>query len=299
MSQTITLDPPLQATERRRVTGRWQRIWRELRTNQAAIAGLILLALLILVSALAPVLAPYDPVAISGSELLKPPSAAHWMGTDSLGRDIFSRILYGGRISLRVGLVSVGIGVVIGAAVGLISGYYTGWIDLVLMRLVDIMLAFPFFLLALMVVFILGPSLINAMIAVGISSVPGYARLVRGSVLSARENVYVDAARAIGCHHRMIMLRHILPNVVAPVLVVATLGVARAILSAAALSFLGLGAQPPTPEWGAMLSDGREYLRQAWWAATFPGLAIMVTVLAINMFGDGLRDALDPRLTQS
>lgn len=300
MSQSATLRRSLLDADisERRAQGRWSRIWRDLRRNEAAIVGAILLVVLALTAILAPVISPYSPIEIAPRKILKPPSSAHLLGTDALGRDILSRILYGARISLRVGFISVGIGAVIGSLIGLTSGYYSGWVDAILMRFVDIMLAFPFFLLALMIVFILGPDLTNAMIAVGLSSVPAYARLVRGSVLSARENVYVEAARAVGCRDRNIMLRHIVPNVVAPVLVVSTLGVARAILSAAALSFLGLGAQPPIPEWGAMLSDGREYLRYAWWAATFPGIAIMVTVLAINMLGDGLRDALDPRLTQ-
>jgi peptide/nickel transport system permease protein len=204
-------------------------------------------------------------------------------------------VFYGTRISLLVGFISVSIAVVVGTLMGLVSGYYGRWVDTIVMRFVDIMLAFPGILLALALVSILGPSLPNLMIAVGISSVPSYARLVRGSVLAAKENVYVEAARVVGCSDTLIMRRHVLPNVVAPIIVVATLGVAAAILWAAALSFLGLGSQPPTPEWGRMLSEGRNYLREQWWIATFPGLAIMVTVLAMNLLGDGLRDTLDPR----
>jgi peptide/nickel transport system permease protein len=208
---------------------------------------------------------------------------------------VFSRVLYGARISLLVGFISVSIAVVAGTVMGLTSGYYGRWVDTTIMRFVDIMLAFPGILLALALVSILGPSLRNLMIAVGISSVPAYARLVRGSVLSAKENVYVDAARVVGCTDATIMRRHVLPNVVAPVIVLSTLGIAAAILWAAALSFRGLGSQPPTPEWGRMLAEGRNYLREQWWIATFPGLAIMITVLAMNLLGDGLRDVLDPR----
>jgi peptide/nickel transport system permease protein len=202
------------------------------------------------------------------------------LGTDHVGRDILSRIIYGARISLRIGLI---------------SGYHGGWVDVIIMRVMDVMLAFPGILLALAIISLLGPNLSNVMIAVGVSAIPAYTRLVRASVLSAKENLYVSAAQAIGCSTGITLFRHILPNVIAPVIILATLGVAGAILSAAALSFIGLGAQPPTPEWGAILSDGRQYLRYAWWVATFPGLAIMITVLAINALGDGLREALDPR----
>lgn len=274
----------------------WSRLWFRMRHDSAVVCGATLLLALTAVALLAPWIAPYSPIEGQAVGALKPPQAGYWFGTDPLARDVFSRILYGARISLQVGLVSVAIGLLAGSLLGLVAGFYRGWIDSVLMRLTDVMLAFPFLLLALMVVFILGADLINVMIALGISSIPDYARLVRGSVLSAREHVYVDAARVVGCRDRTIMWRHILPNVIAPVLVVSTLNVARAIISAASLSFLGMGAQPPTPEWGAMLSEGRNYLRQAWWVATFPGLAIMVTVLAINMLGDGLRDVLDPRI---
>ena len=269
----------------------------ELRRNPIALFGLALLVLLVLAAVFAGAIAPYSPTEISARDALQPPSWDHVMGTDNLGRDIFSRVLYGARISLRVGLISVGVGAVIGGLAGLISGYYRGWVDVVIMRLADVMLAFPRLLLALLISFVLGPSLTNVMIAVGVAAVPEYARLTRGSVLSARENLYVDAAHVVGCPDRIIMLRHVLPNVFAPLLVVATLGIAWAMLAAASLSFLGMGAQPPTPEWGAMLSDGRNFLRRAWWIVTFPGLAIMVTVLVINVVGDGLRDALDPRIS--
>jgi peptide/nickel transport system permease protein len=258
--------------------------------------GLYLLAMLIGVAVLAGWLAPYDPVRVSTGPSLQAPMPPFLLGTDLLGRDILSRLIHGSRISLRIGLVSVGIAAVCGTVLGLLAGFYGRWPDLVIMRVIDLLLAFPNVLLALAIIAILGPSIFNLMIAVGISATPSYARLVRGTVLSAKENVYVEAAIAVGCDDGLILRRHILPNVLAPIIVLATLGMAGAILTGAALSFLGLGVQPPTPEWGTMLSDGRNYLRRAWWITTFPGLAIMVTVLAINMLGDGLRDALDPRL---
>jgi peptide/nickel transport system permease protein len=250
----------------------------------------------VLAAILAPLVAPYDPIATATAESAKAPSAQHWFGTDVLGRDMFSRVIYGARISLWLGLISVSIACTCGLLFGITAGYNGGWVDTVIMRGADMLLAFPSFLLALTIVFALGQSLINVMIAVGISSIPGYTRIVRGSVLSAREHEYVTAARTIGCTDKRLMTRHILPNVVAPVIVISSVGIAWAIIAAASLSFLGMGAQPPTPEWGAMVNDGVRYLKQAWWISTFPGLAIMVTVLAINLVGDGLRDALDPRL---
>jgi peptide/nickel transport system permease protein len=264
--------------------------------NRAAMIGLCYLVLVVLCAILANVLAPYDPIKMSTPDRLSPPSAAHLLGADLYGRDILSRILFGARLSLQVGLISVSIAAFVGTLLGLLAGYYGRVVDEVIMRLMDVMLAFPGILLALSIVAFLGPSLTNVMIAVGVSSVPSFARLVRGCVLSAKENVYVEAARAIGCGHLRIIFRHILPNVVAPLIVVSTLGVAWAILNAAALSFLGLGAQPPTPEWGTMLSEGRDYLRAAPWITTFPGLAIMLLVIAVNVMGDGLRVALDPRM---
>jgi peptide/nickel transport system permease protein len=263
--------------------------------SKLAVAGASVIVVLIVIAITAPSISPADPEEVAPRAALQPPSLDHLFGTDQYGRDNFSRVLYGTRISLLIGLISVSIAVVFGTVVGLISGYYGRWIDATLMRFIDVMLAFPGILLALALVSILGPSLRNLMIAVGISSVPTYARLVRGSVLSAKENIYVEAARVVGCTDPTIMRRHVLPNVVAPVIVVATLGIGAAILWAAALSFLGLGSQPPTPEWGRMLSEGRNFLREQWWIATFPGIAIMVTVLAMNLLGDGLRDVLDPR----
>lgn len=258
--------------------------------------GLCLVFALVAVAVLADRLAPYDPIRVTPDAALQAPGSKYLLGTDLLGRDILSRLIHGARISLRVGLVSVGIAAMAGTTLGLLAGFYGRWLDLVVMRLIDLMLAFPNVLLALAIIAILGPSIFNLMIAVGISATPGYARLVRGSVLSTKENVYVEAAVAVGAADGLIIWRHILPNVLAPIIILATLGMAGAILTGAALSFLGLGVQPPTPEWGTMLSDGRNYLRKAWWVTTFPGLAIMITVLAINMLGDGLRDALDPRL---
>ena len=280
----------------RRSESPWRSAIRRLRRNRGAMAGLFLVIFLVAVAALADRLAPYDPIKVTPDAALQSPGGKYSLGTDLLGRDILSRLIHGARISLRVGLVSVGIAAACGATLGLLAGFYGRWLDLVVMRTIDLLLAFPNVLLALVIIAILGPSIFNLMIAVGISATPGYARLVRGSVLSAKENVYVEAAVAVGCSDGLIIWRHILPNVLAPIIILATLGMAGAILTGAALSFLGLGVQPPTPEWGTMLADGRNYLRKAWWITTFPGLAIMITVLAINMLGDGLRDALDPRL---
>ena len=269
---------------------------RQLLHNKGAIAGLIVLAILVGCAVLAPLLPLADPIQIDSPHALYSPGSPFLFGSDQYGRDVFSRVIYGGRVSLTVGPIAIVIALVPGVAVGLVAGYYGRWLDALLMRIVDVMLAFPGILLALGIVAVLGPSLTSLMIAVGISSIPTYARLTRASVLSARENLYVDAARVVGARDITILLRHILPNVVAPVIVVSTLGVGAAILVAATLSFLGLGSQPPTPEWGRMLSEGRQYLRDQWWIATFPGMAIMLTVLALNVLGDGLRDALDPRL---
>lgn len=271
-------------------------VLRRLAQNPGAIAGGFVLVLLVLIAVFAHFLAPSDPIEVVARRSLQPPSWASPMGNDIYGRDILSRVIFGTRISLTIGLISVGIAGAVGVPIGLLAGWYGGWFDSIIMRITDAMLAFPGILLALSIIAVLGPGLNNAMIAVGISAIPSYIRLVRGSVLSAKENVYVDAARVVGCNTRRITFRHILPNVFAPVLVLSSLGVATAILSAAGLSFLGLGAQPPVPEWGAMVNEGRDRLANAWWISTFPSLAIMVAVLAINLLGDGLRDALDPRL---
>jgi ABC-type dipeptide/oligopeptide/nickel transport system permease subunit len=247
-------------------------------------------------ASLAPIIAPFDPLAVAVEDQLQPPSRHHWAGTDLFGRDIFSRLLFGARLSLPVGVVAVVIACVPGLLLGLVAGYHGRRIDGVIMRGMDMMLAFPGILLALSIVALLGSGLPNAMVAVGVAGIPAYTRLVRGTVLVTKRKQFVLAARAAGCNRWRIIFRHIAPDIVAPVLVLATLDLAWAILNASSLSFLGLGAQPPTPEWGAMLNEGRGYLRQAPWITAAPGLAIMLTVLSVNLLGDGLRDALDPRL---
>nr|WP_294086748.1 nickel transporter permease [Sphaerobacter sp.] len=272
-----------------------QVVWRRLRRNRMAMLGGVIVVTLILVAIFAPVLARYDPTEMRLSDQFLPPSLDHPFGTDDFGRDILTRLLYGARISLQVGLVAVGIAAIVGSIVGMLAGYFGGWFDIISQRVIDVMLAFPDLLLALAIIAVLGPSLMNVMIAVGIGSVPTYARLMRGQVLSLKRKEYVEAARAIGAPTRRILFLHILPNALSPMIVLASLGIASSILSAAALSFIGMGAQPPTPEWGAMLSNGREFLREEWWIATFPGLAIAITVLGFNILGDGLRDALDPQ----
>jgi peptide/nickel transport system permease protein len=287
---------PPTAILRERSESLWHKSRRRLVKNTGAMIGLVVLVTLVLVAVFAPVLAPHPPNRQNPMASLAPPSAEYRLGTDQFGRDILSRLIHGTRVSLRVGLIAVGIAGLIGIPFGLVAGYYGGWIDMLISRVIDLMLAFPGILLALVLVSVMGPSLFNVMIAVGVAASPNYARLVRGSVLSAKENVYVESARAVGANVRGILVRHILPNILAPIIVLATLGTAGAILSAAALSFLGLGAQPPTAEWGAMLSEGRNYMRLAWWVTTFPGIAIMMTVLAVNLLGDGLRDALDVRM---
>jgi peptide/nickel transport system permease protein len=265
------------------------------RTSQAQIGGTIVLVLLF-TAAFAPLLAPYDPYELRVGPVKDPPSTAYPFGTDDLGRDMLSRIMHGARITVQIGIISVALALGIGVTIGLIAGFYGGWVDSLLMRFTDVMLAFPGFLLALAIVAILGPGLENAMIAVGISSFPGFARLVRGSVLSIRETEYVTADRVLGATPARIMRRAILPNVLAPIIVLATLAFPLAVLDAAALSFLGLGAQPPIPEWGALLVDGRNYLRTSAHLVNIPGLAIFVTVLGFNLIGNNLRDVLDPRL---
>ncbi len=259
-------------------------------------AGLAVIGLLAVFAIFAPLVAPADPIAQNLATRLLPPTRQHWLGTDDLGRDLLSRIIYGGRVSLTVGIVSVGLAIAVGTALGLISGFYRGISESVIMRVMDIMLAFPATLLAIFIVGVRGPGLNNAMLAIGVINVPIFARIVRGSVLRVRQEDFVEAARAVGASQSRILNRHILPNTLAPLIVQTTLNIGAAILEAAGLSFLGLGAQAPTPEWGAMLTNTREFLRDAPWAATFPGLAILAAVVGFNLLGDGLRDALDPRL---
>lgn len=264
--------------------------------NRFAMLGVLVVVALFVVSLLAPYITPWDPDAIDAYHVLLPPSAAHWFGTDELGRDVFTRVIFGARISLKVGFVSVGIAVAIGTLLGLVSGYYGGVIDSVLMRFVDIMLCFPTFFLILAVIAMLEPSIWYIMAIIGLTGWMGVARLVRAEVLSLRERDFILAAQALGASDWRILFRHILPNALSPVLVSASLGVAGAILTESALSFLGIGVQPPTPSWGNILTSGKDYLEFAWWLSLFPGLAILVTVLAYNLVGEGIRDALDPRL---
>ncbi len=270
-------------------------VWRRFRTNKAAMIGGGMMCLFLLVALLAPWVAPYDPIEQDLYNRLTPPGFDHPFGTDDFGRDILSRVIFGTRISLRIGLTAVFIALVVGTAIGLTAGYFGGNLDQALMRLMDLMLAFPSILLAIGIVAVLGPGLENAMVAIGVVAIPQYARLMRASTLSVREADYVQALRALGATDLRILWTAVLPNCLAPLIVQATLGLATAELDAAGLSFLGLGAQPPTPEWGAMLSGGRELILSAPWVLTYPGLAIFVTVLAFNLLGDGLRDAFDPK----
>jgi len=269
---------------------------RDLRHNVGAMAGLVFLVMLVLAAALAPFLTPYDPLDTRPANQLQPPGRHHWAGTDLFGRDVFSRLLYGARISLLVGILAVIIAAIPGTLLGLLAGYYEGWLDIVISRLIEILQAFPGILLALSIVALLGSGLSNVILAVGIASIPSYTRLVRSSVLTVKRKLFIRAARVVGCRHSRILFRHILPNVLAPVIVLTTLDIAWAILNASALNFLGLGVDLGTPEWGVMLSEGRGYLRDAPWVSVAPGLTLTLTVLAINLLGDGLRDALDPRL---
>lgn len=268
----------------------------QLRRRPLVIAAMLVLAIFVLLALGGPVFAPHDPTALIPGAVLRPPSRAFLLGTDELGRDLLSRVIYGARISLRIGVVTIAIALVLGTAIGLLAGFYVGVVDGVLMAVMEVLLAFPQILLAMAILAMLGPSLTNAMVAVGLSAVPVYARTARAATLGVRAMDYVEAARAMGAGDRRILTRHVLPNMISPIVVLATAGVGIAILIAAGLSYLGLGAQPPTPEWGAMLSEARAYLRSAWWMATYPGLAITLVVVSLNLCGDWLRDLLDPRL---
>ncbi len=295
MSKKNTNKDPL---DRHPMLEQLSQLWR----NKTAIAGLIIIVIFILVAIFAPYISPHDPVETSLYDQLKPPvwyeggTSKNLLGTDDLGRDILSRLIYGARISLLVSVISVSLAFFFGTLIGAISGYKKGWIDNIVMRIMDIILSFPYILLAIVIVAYLGPSLKNAMIAIGITYIPRFARIVRGSVLEECEKDYVTAARAIGANEFRIIFIAILPNCMGPLIVQTTLNFASAILDAAALSFLGLGAQPPTPEWGAMIAQSRSLILRASWVMTLPGLAILFAVLGFNLLGDGLRDALDPRL---
>ncbi|MCB2184883.1 MAG: ABC transporter permease [Deltaproteobacteria bacterium] len=267
-----------------------------LKTNRLALAGLAVVLSLLVVAALAPWLAPLDPDAIDVANILMPPSLTHLFGTDDLGRDVFSRMVYGSRVSLQVGLVAAGLATLIGAFLGSLAGFYGGRVDAVIMRFTDMMLCFPTFFLILAVIALLDPDITNIMAVIGLTGWMGVARLVRAEFLTLKEREYVVAARSLGAGDLRIIFRHILPNALAPVLVAATLGVAGAILTESGLSFLGLGVQPPDPSWGNILSQGKDNIEIAWWLSFFPGLAILITVLGYNLLGEGIRDSLDPRL---
>lgn len=303
MSQSTEI-APMAAGSADRLTG-LRTFWYYFSVNRGAVIGLFVFILLVLAALFAPLLAPYAPDIQDKTAFLRPPawqdggSTRYLLGTDPVGRDILSRLLYGARFSLLIGAVVVTLALTGGITLGLLAGYFRGWVDVAIMRVMDLILAFPSLLLALVMVTILGPGLFNAMLAIALVLQPHFARLVRAAVMAENSREYVVAAKVAGAGHIRLMLRTILPNCLAPLIVQATLSFSNAILEAAALGFLGLGAQPPTPEWGTMLASAREFILRAWWVVTFPGLAILITVLAINLVGDGLRDALDPKLRRS
>ncbi len=277
--------PPRQAT----LAGRTLR-------NPLSLAGAVLITLLILLAWMAPLIAPFDPLKTETVQRLRPPHAPHWFGTDQLGRDIMSRILYGTRTSLRIAILTAVIATAIGAPMGVVSGYFRGRTDDLLMRLTDMFMAFPRLILAMAIAAALRPTLENVVIAISLASWPAYARLARGVTMSIREEVYIEAARALGAHPQRILRRHVLPGVISPMIIQVSLDMGGIILTSAGLSFIGFGAQPPTPEWGLMISEGRNYIPDQWWVSTFPGIAISLVVLGFNLLGDGIRDVLDPRL---
>lgn len=296
MSQTSIQPPTIQTVvEENKKVNSFLGFYKKLSKNRAAVAGLFIVIIFILMALLAPVIAPYDPLKLVPADKLQGPSAEHWLGTDDKGRDILSRIMYGARISLTVGILSTLLGASVGIVLGLISGYYGRWVDSLIMRTCDVLLAFPGILLALAIVAVLGTSTTNVIIAVAFFAIPTFARIVRGSILSVKKLEYIDAIRALGASDFRIISLHILPNILSPIIVQATLYIASAIITASALSFLGMGTQPPTPEWGTILSDGRSYIRQAPHITLFPGIVIFLVVMGFNLFGDGLRDALDPK----
>ncbi|VEF46959.1 dipeptide ABC transporter permease [Bacillus freudenreichii] len=282
--------------EEEQIISPWKEAWRSFRKNKAALLGLCIVLFFILLAIFADLIAPYGFKETELANKHLPPSSKHWFGTDEFGRDILSRVIYGARISLRVGFLAVSGSVIVGSLLGIVAGYYGRWVDGIISRIFDILLAFPSILLAIAIVAILGPSLQNAMIAIAIINVPTFGRLLRSRVLSVKEEEYITAAKAIGMTDSRILFHHVLPNSLAPIIVQGSLSIATAIIEAAALGFLGLGAQPPTPEWGKMLADSKDFIIQAPWTVFFPGIAIMLTVLGFNLMGDGLRDALDPRM---
>lgn len=296
------LDAPAVAAETSAPPHAWRVFWRDFAANKGALIGLAVIVLVLLLAIFADLVAPHAPNQVDDQAFLRPPvwqaggSTKYLLGTDAIGRDIVSRLIYGSRLSLSIGIAVVAISIVVGIALGLLAGFFGGLADVLIMRAMDILLTLPSLLLAIVIVAILGPGLMNAMMAVAIVVLPHYVRLTRAAVMSERGKDYVTAARVSGAGKLRLMLREILPNCTAPLIVQASLGVSTAILDAAALGFLGLGAQPPSPEWGTMLADAREFVLRAWWVVTLPGLMILVTVLAFNLVGDGLRDALDPKL---
>ena len=276
--------------------------WDDFARNRGAVIGLTIICLLVAAALLASVIAPYSPTLTNDSNFLKPPfwqeggSLVHSLGTDPIGRDLLSRLIFGARLSLLIGVAVVALSILIGTTLGLVAGYFRGMVEITIMRLMDIILTLPSLLLAIVIVAILGPGVMNALLAVAIVLLPHYVRIARAAVITEIAKDYVTAAKVAGAGSLRLMIKEVLPNCAAPLIVQATLGISTAILDAAALGFLGLGAQPPTPEWGTMLADAREFILRAWWVVTFPGLMILITVLAFNLFGDGLRDALDPKL---
>lgn len=295
MSEIIS-NIPQKVPQQDQAVGPWKEAWRSFKKSKSALVGTVIVIFFVLLATFGPLIAPQGINDQNLSLRLQPPSSEFWFGTDDLGRDIFSRILHGARISLSVGLFAVLISAVVGSFLGIVAGYYGRWLDTIISRVFDIMLAFPSILLAIAVVSILGPSLQNALIAIAIINVPNFGRLIRSRVLTIKEEEYIHAARAIGMKNSRILWKHILPNSMTPVIVQGTLAIATAIIEAAALGFLGLGAEAPQPEWGKMLADARIFLLNAPWAMIFPGLAIMLTVVGFNLMGDGLRDALDPKM---
>ena len=302
MNATTNLATPMEATTGPTPLHPFTEFWRSFKANKGALAGLIIVALVLLLAAFAGFVAPYAPDLTDNSVFLVPPawqtggSSAHWLGTDAIGRDILSRLIFGARLSLLIGIAVVSLSVILGTVLGLLAGYFRGVFEITIMRLMDIILTLPSLLLAIVIVAILGPGMMNAMLAVAIVVLPHYVRITRAAVISETSRDYVMAARMGGAGHWRLMFSEVLPNCTAPLIVQASLGISTAILDAAALGFLGLGAQPPSPEWGTMLADAREFVLRAWWVVTFPGLMILITVLAFNLLGDGLRDALDPKL---